>query len=96
MADIVDLVTEKRVRKSAKSGLSNDWLPRDAIVEVLQMIDAGEINPKSLTIGWVEHFEPGGNILADHRLAAPNAVDTAYLTAVLNWRLTNGIFRDGS
>ena len=96
MADIVDLATEKRMKKSAESGLSDDWLPRDALVEVLKMIDDGEINPKSLTIGWVEHFGPGEDILADHRLAAPNAADAAYLTAVLNWRLTDGIFRNGS
>ena len=96
MANIVDLATEKRMKKSAESNLSSDWLPRDALVEVLQMIDAGEINPKSLTVGWVEHLKPDECVLADHRLAAPNAADVAYLAAVLNWRLTHGIFHDGS
>ena len=96
MADIVDLATEKLMKKSAESNLSRDWLPRDALVEVLQMSDAGEINPKSLTIGWVEHFKPDECVTVDHRLAAPNAADAAYLTAALHWRLTHGIFHDGS
>lgn len=38
--------------RSDRTGRGFDWTPREALLEVLSMIDAGEIDPDTIAIGW--------------------------------------------
>lgn len=72
--------------KANKSGNAADWTPRDALIDVLRMIDKGEIAPQTLFIGWSEVNEKGDKISTDYRNSAPTGVHTMGLLLRLSYR----------
>lgn len=40
--------------RSDKTGKSEDWTPRDALIATLREIDSGEFNPDKIIIVWNE------------------------------------------
>lgn len=38
--------------KGDKTGLAEDWQPRDVLINILRQIDSGEIAPTALVVSW--------------------------------------------
>lgn len=56
--------------RSNKSGLGNDWTPRDLLVSLLRELDSGQINPDTLLVVFREPFEDG--FRTGFRVSAPD------------------------
>ncbi len=72
--------------KADKSGNAADWTPRDALIDVLRMIDRGDIAPQTLFVGWSEVNSQGDKITTDYRNSAPTGVHTMGLLLRLCYR----------
>lgn len=57
--------------RSQRSWKASDWTPREALVQVLRMIDSGEIAPDAITVCWRTKIGPGETVTG-MRLAGPD------------------------
>lgn len=71
MTQVIDLGTSKRTRAAKEQHNSMAWHPRDALIEALRQIDAGEIMPTTLAVTWLEAPMEGKGVHHDFLLAAP-------------------------
>lgn len=62
--------------KSDKSNKASDWTPRDALIDVLRMIDSGKLSPTSLIVCYREASEEGGVAKPRFRAASPDPLLT--------------------
>ena len=57
--------------KSRKSEFAKDQTPRNALIELLRKIDAGEIDPRLIVIGWAGKTNDDGTIDSGFKFAGP-------------------------
>lgn len=85
MSDPINLAL---VRAERAVNSCADWRPRDAIVEMLREIDAGEINPYALVIAFAEKADDGGD-QTGYRNACPNVITAQGIMSRVAWRLND-------
>lgn len=69
MTDVVDFDTEKRIRAANAAADATLWTPRDVLVDALRAIDAGEANPTTLAVVWLEPTESGKGMADKFRIS---------------------------
>lgn len=72
-ADVPITITAARSRRS---GRGNEWTPRDALIDVLRAIDAGELKPTDLFIGMVSEGRDADHIKPEYRSACASLLNT--------------------
>ena len=68
-----NLINLSKVRsaKASESESAKLWTPRDALAEVIDMIDRGLIHPDALVVVWREQVGPGSTT-TNFRQAGPD------------------------
>jgi hypothetical protein len=72
--------------KSDKSNKASDWKPRDALIDMLRMIDSGEITPSVLIVCY---RDKDGNEMTKpgFRVASPDPLETLGVLAYCSQRI---------
>lgn len=73
--------------KSDKSNKASDWTPRDALIDVLRMIDSGELVATSLIVCYREDSEEGGIAKPGFRVSSPNPLLTLGMLSYVTHRI---------
>lgn len=72
--------------KSDKSNKASDWKPRDVLIDMLRMIDSGEISPSVLIVCYRD--EDNGTITKPgFRVASPDPLATLGVLAFCSQRI---------
>lgn len=73
--------------KSDRSNKASDWTPRDALIDVLRMIDSGEVKPTSLIVCYREASEEDGVAKPGFRVASPDPLLTLGMLSYITHRI---------
>lgn len=75
--------------KADKSSDANDWAPRDVLISLLRRIDAGEIAPTALVVGWYQPHE--NDATYGYAKAAPSRLVALGIAAELQHSIYDGV-----
>lgn len=56
--------------RSDRTGQSSDWTPRDVLIDMLRLIDSGELTPEVLCVAFGTENE------VSYRISSPSALPT--------------------
>ena len=73
--------------KSDKSNKASDWTPRDVLIDMLRMIDSGEVNPSALIVCYRDKDDEGEYTKPGFRVASPDPLLTLGVLAYCSQRI---------
>ena len=74
--------------KSDRSNKASDWTPRDALIDVLRMIDSGEIAPSTLIVCYRDRNDNDDIAMPGFRVASPDPLLTLGMLSHIAYRIS--------